>query len=256
LNKIVDFSKFSSIKIGPIAEVEVINEKQPLNNHFLIGGANNLLISNNPPPLAILGKEFNYIKIEDNQLKVGAATKSGRVFSFCKKHNIGGLEYLGKLPGTMGGLLKMNAGMKSYEIFNNLISIDLENITKEKKDIDFGYRYTDIHETIYAGAFDIKQPFNYSLVEEFSIMRANQPSNPSAGSAFKNPQGDSAGRLIDAVGLKGFKKGGASWSKIHANFLVNLDNATFEDAIFLIKEAKNRVFEEFKIELEEEIIIL
>lgn len=256
MKKDINFSRYSSIKIGPIKEVQVINEKQSLENHFLIGGANNLLISNNPPPLAVLGKEFDYIKIEDGLLKVGGATKSGRLFSYCKKHDIGGLEYLGKLPGTMGGLLKMNAGMKSYEIFNHLISINFLDGEREKKDIEFGYRYTNIDESIYGSSFMIKKGFNHSLVEEFSKMRANQPSTPSAGSAFKNPKNDYAGRLIEAVGLKGFKKGDAMWSEVHANFLVNTNNATFDDANFLINEAKRRIFEEFGIELEEEIIII
>jgi len=87
-------------------------------------------------------------------------------------------------------------------------------------------------------------------------MRANQPNQPSAGSCFKNPNGDYAGRLIEAFGLKGFKVGNMEFSKIHANFLVNHGRGTFIDAIYLIEEAQKRVFKKFGIQLELEIKVL
>jgi UDP-N-acetylmuramate dehydrogenase len=83
-----------------------------------------------------------------------------------------------------------------------------------------------------------------------------QPKEPSAGSCFKNPVGDYAGRLIEAVGLRGFRRGGAGFSQKHANFLVNLGGATFDEAIWLIDEAKRRVLESFGIALETEIKIV
>ena len=108
----INFSKYSSIKIGQIESVELIDSIIKLPPQYcLIGGANNILISPSPPPLAMLSKRFDYIKIENNLLYIGSATKSGRVYSFCKKHNIKGFEYLSKLPGTMGGIVKMNAAM-------------------------------------------------------------------------------------------------------------------------------------------------
>ena len=256
MKRVIDFSIYSSVKIGTTIEVEVIEEKRAINDGFLIGGANNLLVSPTPPKLYMLSKEFDYIKLEDDLLKIGGATKSGRIFSFCKKHDIGGLEFLGKLPGTLGGLVKMNAGMKEYEVFNTLVEVELDNTTKTKEQIDFGYRYTDIDSTIYGATFKVKKGFDYFSLEEFTKMRANQPKEPSFGSAFKNPNGDYAGRLIEEVGLKGYKKGGAMWSTVHANFLVNVDNASYDDAKWLLDEAEKRVFEEFGIKLEKEVIVL
>ncbi|HFS82450.1 MAG TPA: UDP-N-acetylmuramate dehydrogenase, partial [Epsilonproteobacteria bacterium] len=84
----------------------------------------------------------------------------------------------------------------------------------------------------------------------------NQPHEPSAGSAFKNPEGDYAGRLIEAVGLKGERKGDMQWSEVHANFLVNPGEGKFEDAIYLLTLAKEKVKAAFGIELREEIKIL
>ena len=257
LTKTIDFSKYSSIKIGPIVEVELIEKIQPLlKDTFLIGGANNILVSNNPPQLAMLSKKFEYIKLEDNLFTIGAASKSGRIFSFCKKHNIKGFEYLSKLPGTLGGLLKMNAGMKEDEIFNNLLKIKTIDGYINKEDIKHRYRFTDINTIVYEAVFKIEQGFDAEKLASFSSMRKNQPSLPSAGSAFKNPPNDYAGRLIEAVGLKGYQKGGACFSEVHANFLVNEGGASFDDAMFLISLAKEKVFDMFGIRLENEVIIV
>ena len=93
------------------------------------------------------------------------------------------------------------------------------------------------------------------MLKEFTKMRDNQPSVASAGSCFKNPKDDFAGRLIEAVGLKGIKKGDMSFSQLHANFLVNYGSGTFEDAVYLIETAKEKIKKEFDIDIEEEIII-
>ncbi|MDR2080593.1 MAG: UDP-N-acetylmuramate dehydrogenase, partial [Campylobacteraceae bacterium] len=109
----IDFSKFSSIKIGPKVEVLEIDETGELpKGVFLIGGANNLLISPNPPPLAVLSKRFDYIFEDKDGVHIGASSSSGKVLSYAKKHNLKGFELLQKLPGTMGGIVKMNAGLK------------------------------------------------------------------------------------------------------------------------------------------------
>ena len=90
----------------------------------------------------------------------------------------------------------------------------------------------------------------------FKKMRSNQPSTPSAGSCFKNPEGDYAGRLIEKIGLKGVMQGDMCFSQEHANFLVNNGNGTFLDAIYLIREAQKRVYDKFNIWLECEILVL
>lgn len=255
--KQINFSKFSSIKIGKTLDVALLeNCSDYSEEYYLIGSCNNTLIGTQPPPLIILDKKYDYIKIEDSRLKIGAATPSGKIASFCKKNNIADFEFVSHLPGTLGGLVKMNAGLKEYEIFNNLISVSTCEGDKQKEDIDFGYRYTDINTPILEATFSLTYGFDKAKVELFKKMRSNQPSTPSAGSCFKNPEGDYAGRLIEAVGLKGKRVGGMEFSHVHANFLVNSDNGTFDDAIFLIQEAQKRVYEEFGIWLENEIIVL
>jgi len=255
--KTIDFSRYSSIKVGQPTQVMMIEKKDTIpKDRYIIGGANNLLLSPTPPPLMMLGKDFAYIKEENNLLEVGASMPSGRLVSYTKRYNLSGFEFIAKLPGQLGGLVAMNAGVKEYEIFNIIHSIQINNQWIPKDNIEYGYRYAKLNGVVTAVKFDIRYGYNYELEEFLNKLRANQPSTPSAGSAFKNPPNDSAGRLIDAVGLKGYRQGGMAWSDIHANFLVNIGDGKFEDAIYLLQLAKTKVQEEFGITLLEEIKIL
>jgi len=257
LTRTIDFSKYSSIRIGPTIDVEVIDEIKHISpKTVIIGGANNLLVSPTPPPLAMLSKKFATIMIDEDRLIVGGAAMSGRIHSFCKKHDIKGYEYLSKLPGTLGGLIKMNAGMKEDEIFNKLLMIKTADGTFLKEDIKHGYRFADINTVVYEAVFEIEHGYSQEKLASYAKMRDNQPHEPSAGSAFKNPQGDYAGRLIEAVGLKGHRIGDAMFSTIHANFLVNMGAATYEDAFSLITLAKERVVEKYGIMLQNEVQIV
>jgi UDP-N-acetylmuramate dehydrogenase len=254
--KTIDFSKFSSIRIGPIVEVALIENDVVPDGHVIIGSANNVLISPTPPPLMILSKEYDFIALEEDGLHIGAATPGGRVVSFCKKNDIAHFEYLSKLPGTLGGMVKMNAGLKEYEIFNHLIAIRTQSGWKQKSEIEHGYRKTSINEVIFEAVFEVEKGYSIERYELFNQMRSNQPHEPSAGSCFKNPSNDYAGRLIEAVGLKGERKGAMSFSEVHANFLVNYGGGTYEDALYLIQEAQKRVKEMFQIELQCEIVLI
>ena len=254
--KTIDFKKYSSIKIGPVKEVLEINEIGDYSDYQIIGRANNLLISPNVnKKFAVLGENFDYIKQEDNLLYVGCATTSGKLLTYTRKNNIANLEFLAKLPGNLGGLVKMNAGLKSWEMFNYIHSIKTKDGYIKKEDIDFSYRETKINTIVYEVVFNVEYGFSKEMLKEFNKMRDNQPHVPSAGSCFKNPKGDFAGRLIQEVGLKGKRQGDMSFSEQHANFLVNNGDGTFEDAIYLINLAKEKIKEQFDIDIEEEIII-
>jgi len=125
-----------------------------------------------------------------------------------------------------------------------------------KSDIKHGYRFAHLGGVATAARFTIRHGYDHDLEQQLKALRANQPGDPSAGSAFKNPPGDSAGRLIDAAGLRGKQIGGMAWSPKHANFLVNLGGGTYRDAITLIELAKQEVEKQFGVKLEEEIRIL
>ncbi len=255
--KTIDFSHYSSIKIGPKVDVMIIElgDKIPTNS-FLVGGANNLLISPTPPPLIMLSKDFDYCKIDGDFIEIGASTPTGKILSFTRKNNIAGFEFVAKLPGMLGGMLAMNAGVKSYEIFSLLHSIKIDNRWIEAKSIPHGYRFAKLNGVATSARFPLKYGYDDSLRKELLKLRDNQPKEPSAGSAFKNPRGAYAGALIEAVGLKGYQIGDMAWSEKHANFLVNLGDGRYEEAIELINLAKIRVFDSFGIKLEEEIKIV
>lgn len=260
MNKLkqIDFKKYSSIKIGPICEVLVINEIGDYKEYTIIGKGNNVLISpNTKKKFAILGESFDYIEKKDNLLYVGCTTNSGKLLNYTRKNDLANLEFLAKLPGNLGGLVKMNAGLKQWEVFNYIHSIKTKDGYIKKRDISYSYRHTQIDDIIYEVVFELNEfGFSKDRLKLFNQMRDNQPKIASAGSCFINPKNDFAGRLIEQVGLKGVQKGNMAFSNEHGNFLVNLGEGTFEDAIYLINEAKKRVKEEFKVELKEEVVVV
>jgi UDP-N-acetylmuramate dehydrogenase len=255
--KEIDLSKFTSIGIGPLACVFILEKGEPIpTDRLIIGHGNNILIGPKHPPLIMLGKSYDYIHIEDDKLVIGAATPSGKIVSFCKKHDIAGFEFMMKLPGVLGGMVKMNAGLKSFETFNSLYSVTTSKGTFLKDEIPHSYRHTNIEGVILEASFNISKGYKQSQVELFMKMRDNQPQVKSAGSCFINPKNDFAARLIEEVGLKGKMFGQMSFSKIHSNFLANEDKGSFEDAMRCINEAKKLVKEQFDIDLEVEIVII
>ena len=256
----IDFKKYSSIKIGGVFDIEIINQKCDFNG-IIIGGANNILKSNKNIKMGILGRNFDFINIIDKNdkfviLNIGCATKSNKIYNFAKKNNIKGFEFLNKIPGTLGGILKMNAGLKDENISKNLLNINIYNKNISKTNIIFNYRFCNIIDIIFDATFKLEIGFDFKKDEILNQIRQNQPNGASFGSIFKNPKDNFAAKLIEDVGLKGYKYNGAMISDKHANFLINYDNATFEDAIFIIKLAQKRVFEKFNIKLEKEVIIL
>lgn len=255
--KIIDFSKFSSIKVGQPTEVLMIEREDEIpSDRFIIGHANNLLVSPNAQPLMMLSKDFSFMELEDEVLTIGCATPTGKILSFAKKQDLAGFEFVSKLPGSLGGMIAMNAGVKSYEIFNILDAVKIDGVWVEKEKIEYDYRFAKLGGVATEVRFKVKKGFNRTLLDELIYLRSNQPKTSSAGSAFKNPEGDYAGRLIEEVGLKGVSKGAMQWSEVHANFLVNHGGGSFEEAKYLIDLAKAKVFKKFGITLTEEVQIV
>lgn len=256
--KTIDFSKYSSIHLGPVMEVSVIENEADATafDGTIIGGAYNLIVTGKNQNLAILGDEYEYIKLEDAKLYVGAAMSGGRVFSFAKKNDLAGFEFIGGLPGTIGGMLSMNAGLKGQEIFNNLLSVKFADGYRQKNEIEHGYRYAKLGGIALEAVFEVKNGYDEVLYEELKNARKNQPKNPSAGSCFKNPPNNFAGKLIEEAGMKGYQIGGMAFSEVHANFLVNLGDGKVEDALEIIELAQKKVFENSGVKLELEVKII
>lgn len=179
-----------------------------------------------------------------------------------------GLEALIGIPGTIGGALRMNAGAFSQEISMPLVSVEVirKNLQVEHLETDaIGFSYRQAPElkdkVILSARFQFEPGDNDKLIahlrQVISLRRNRQPLEwPSCGSVFKRPEGDFAGRLIEAAGLKGLSRGGAQIAAKHANFIVNRGGATARDVLELIRKAKQRVEEDFGVSLEREVILV
>lgn len=237
--------------------------------YYLLGGGSNVILPDNPFNGVIISLEtINKLEFNDTKVSVGAGISLGVFINKCIEKSLGGLEYLAGIPGTLGGSLYGNAGVKEHTIYDYLESIiilrDGSIITLNKSDIKYSYRYTSFKESkdiILGATFNLykdDQDKLMEIVKNNRIKRVNsQPLEyKNAGSVFKNPEGDYAGRLIESLGLKGYTIGGAQVSEKHANFIINIGNATGKNIRNLIKYIQTRVYEEYKINLELEQIII
>ncbi|WP_104712564.1 UDP-N-acetylmuramate dehydrogenase [Helicobacter cetorum] len=257
LEKTIDFSSYSSVKIGTPLKVSVLeNDNEISKEHQIIGLANNLLIAPRVKNLALLGKNYDYICDRDGTIEVGGATNAAKIFGYFRANNLGGLEFLGQLPGTLGALIKMNAGMKEFEIKNILESAYINNEWLENKNLGLSYRSSAFNGIVLRARFKKMPNFREEVFKACKSMRKSHPKLPNFGSCFKNPPNNYAGRLLESVGLKGYCLKRVGFAKEHANFLVNLGGAEFEEALELIELAKARVWQEWGICLEEEVKIL
>ena len=184
--------------------------------------------------------------------------------------NLGGFEGVWGIPGSIGGMVRQNAGAFGYEIADRLKECTVLNTVTAKAQVIsasemlFSYRSSLLYDqrfVLLSATFDaIDKPREriFAEVEEYSsLRRCTQPlSLPSLGSVFKRNAGVGAGYYIDKCGLKGYRVGGAVVSEKHAGFILNLGNATAYDVLLLIEIIKDRVFREFGITLEEEIEII
>lgn len=237
--------------------------------HFILGAGSNIIIDDYFDGAIIKLDGLNKIKVDGLFVTCEAGAMMGSVTCLSVNHNLTGLEWAINIPGTIGGSIVGNAGAYNSEIFDNLIKIKVidENLeVKEipKEDIAYTYRHTSLKGTnkiVLEATFKLKKgnkEESLSLIKNRQERRrATQPLDlPSAGSVFRNPLNDHAGRLIEASGLKGKKIGGAMVSTKHANFIVNTGNATSNDIKNLIKLIESQIKEKFGIDLvlEQEII--
>lgn len=279
IQKNFDLSKITRFRVGGICDYFFKPDTKEELSEFLknnelpitvIGAASNLLIRSGGIRGVVikLGKGFSYQKIEDRGQKTiitGAGTPNIKLVNFCAKENLGGLEFLYNIPGTIGGALEMNAGAYGSWISNVLISAEVMdfkgNIHTLKLD-DFGYEYRKHNlpeKYIFLSAkFKVYQDDNVKAkLEEYTKKRKEtQPDGLTCGSTFKNPPDKSAWKLIDEAGCRGLRIGGAYMSDKHCNFLINDGTAIPEDIENLGKEVQKRVKEKTGVELEWEIKII
>jgi len=217
-----------------------------------------------------LKKSFKNLSIKQNsQIIVESGVMLGTMVKQAMAAEIGGLESLIGVPGTVGGALIMNAGAFGSEIskyFEAAKTMTIEGDIKsyKKGEIEFSYRHSTFpkNEILLEATFQCKRGKPGDILKERKVASEGRKSNQplkfrSAGSIFKNPSDTlAAGYLIDKAGLKGAEHGGAAISEKHANFIVNMGGATAADVLYLIKLAKKYVAKKFNINLELEVKLI
>ena len=256
---------FAPEKIEEIFEAINFSEKNSL-EVFILGGGSNCIFGDGIIEKLIISMEnLKEIKTEGNKLLVQAGVKTNEILKECEEKSLSGLEFIAGVPATVGGMIYMNFGSMGKEICKYLKKVRVikgkEIKTLEKEKIEFSYRKGIQDGIIIEAEFELEIKDKKEIKEEkrkvISMRKEKQPiDKKTAGCIFKNPHGNFAGKLIDECGLKGKRIGDAMVSLKHANFIENVGNAKFEDVKNLIEYIKEKVYEKFGINLEEEVIIV
>lgn len=241
-------------------------------NHIRIhvmGFGSNLLISDEGVRGAVVkleGEQFGETQFDGEQIVAWSGAELSKLVLDCVEKGLSGVEVLTGIPGSIGGAVRMNAGGRFGDIGSSVESVTLMDsqgtvFEKGRPELIFDYRSVNIR-----AMFVLNAKLKLSQADPERIMRTvkeswiykknNQPLNTrNCGCVFKNPPGNSAGALIDRAGLKGLQIGGAVVSDKHANFIVAKDGCTSRDVMRLIEAVRQRVREQFDVELEPEIEI-
>jgi UDP-N-acetylmuramate dehydrogenase len=236
---------------------------------YLIGAGSNILVADaGIRGTVILTKELRVMKLKENRLRVGSGIILPGLLRVLAQEGMAGMECLAGIPGTVGGAVRMNAGTESGCIADRLVAVTLLDRSghkdrRKRDEIDFGYRSASfpkdhfIVEAEFQLVRDDPEAISGRLRRNMALRKKKQPlSLPSAGSVFKNPPGDHAGRLIEAAGMKGERIGDAEVSPMHANFIVNRGRARAAEVLTLIRRIREKVQSLFGVSLELEIRLM
>lgn len=276
-------SKHTTLKVGGNADVFVLPESvEDVVNVLRFAKENNIPVTviGNGSKLLVLDKgirglviklssKFANVEIDGESLTVSAGMSLPRLAIIAKDNALSGLEFAAGIPGNVGGAVYMNAGAYGSEmssVIEEVTYVD-ENLnvqTVSNEECKFGYRTSMFRESKYV-ILSTKLKLKAGNKEEIeALMKTNNEARkskqpleyPNAGSTFKRPEGYFVGKLIDDLGLKGYKIGDAQVSTKHSGFIVNTGNATASDVLRLINYIKEKVLEINGVELHEEIIVL
>lgn len=276
----VDLKKYNTLGLGGITKYfylpksadEFIENYEKIKKlgikYFILGNGSNIILpDNNFDGMIICLKKLKKIKLDKTSVTIDAGIMLSFMNNSLLKKKITMFDWVAGIPGTLGGAIYGNVGAHGHDIFENLISIRVLKSGVEKtilkEDITHSYRHTSLTDEIILSAnFSAFKGNTLDALENIKTYSENrfltQPLEyKNAGSTFKNPEGMSAGKLIDDAGLKGYAINGAQISEKHANFIVNKNGASSKDIISLIKLMQKEVKTKFNVdlELENKIII-
>lgn len=273
----VSLSKHTTYKVGGIASAIVYPKntnclirllkllKGTKTKYKIMGNGSNLLFSDRDyEGIIIKLNEFDKVEFLNNcKIRVGAGFSLMKLSLMVAKKGLAGLEFASGIPGTIGGAVFMNAGAYKSDMGYvvqqvKVLTPKFRIITLENKEMDFHYRtsYLQTHPDFICLEVVLKlvkgdRDSLDEVIKERRVrrMEAQPLEYPSAGSVFRNPEGDFAGRLIEEIGYKGYKNGGAMVSDKHANFIINYDHATGKEIKELIDEVHDKVLEKYNIDM-------
>lgn len=238
----------------------------------ILGGGSNVLLSDHGLRGIVMHITHRYADFEflpDHRVRAQAGTRLGTLIKKSMAQNLGGIEQLWGIPGTVGGAVAMNAGACNTEFFDvveNITSLSPtgEKIVRQRSEIEHGYRWSDYKfngEIVLEALIQLTPSSAEEIQRQFDAAdKRRQPQHnirqPNCGSVFRNPKDDYAGRLIEALGAKGRSEGKAQVSRDHANFIVNTGRATAQDTCRLIQGLQRDVLKEYGVHLEPEAIFL
>ncbi len=275
-------AEHTSFKVGGSADIMVLPGSADEVQHvlltarkmeaplFVMGRGTNLLVTSKGIRGIVmkLADNFSGVEIDGERVTAKSGTPLAVLVQEAIKKSLGGAEFLGGIPGTVGGAVCMNAGAYGGEIGDFVEEVTFATpagaLSLNNTEMNFGYRRSVLSSLplIVTGAtLKLISCCREESMEKLCALneqrRAKQPLEyPSAGSTFKRPEGGYAGTMIDQAGLKGLRIGGAEVSEKHAGFVVNAGGATPEDIIALIEEVQRRVFEHCGVKLEPEVRIV
>lgn len=237
---------------------------------LVLGRGSNLLVRDGGfrgVVIALAHPVFARIEVEGTCLRCGAGARLKQVAAEARRQSLGGLEFLDGIPGSVGGALRMNAGAMgsaTFDVVRTVRAMDTRGVVHEwaAAELEPGYRCCPrLKDHVALGAVFEGRPAPPEEIarrtEQWNLKRWHtQPASPSAGCIFKNPPGIPAGRLIEELGLKGARVGGAAVSAEHGNFIVNEGNARARDVLELIALIKYYAKAQRGIELETEVVIV
>lgn len=236
----------------------------------LLGMGSNILVADEGFPGYVLKLEGDFLRvaIDGERLTAGGGAALGGACAAAARAGLSGIEAISGIPSSIGGAVRINAGAYGGEIFDVLETVRLVTREGERRavraaEIEHGYRSTKLIETreIVSEAVLKLTPAPPEQIAAKTRAVADKrrgalPSEPNAGSVFKNPPGDFAGRLIEACGLKGERSGAAMISVRHANVIVNTGGASASDVLVLMRRMRDAVAEKFRVTLYPEVELL
>jgi UDP-N-acetylmuramate dehydrogenase len=250
------------------AFLQQLGDQQPI--HF-VGLGSNLLVRDGGLRATVVSMHnvITDMHVEGDLIYAESGVTCGKLAKFCAKQSRQGAEFFAGIPGTLGGALAMNAGCYGWETWDavdSVITINRHGELNKRSAKEFVASYRHISMPVQgewfvaawlkfeAGDAEVAAQ---KIKDLLASRLASQPLNlPSAGSTFRNPEGDYAARLIEACSLKGYLIGGAQVSEKHANFIVNIGGATALDIELLIKHMHDTVLEQFGVALQQEVKVI